>query len=109
MRLAYIGQAMWFRSALLSVLAAAGVMSAQAHAAPLADATARAALFTPVQYRDRGGSDVRPLREIVSELRAQYGGELISARLEQGGQPVYVIRWRMPDGQVRDFRVSASR
>jgi len=53
--------------------------------------------------------EIRPLREVVNELRSQYGGEYIAHRLEDGGRPVYVIRWRMPDGQVRDFRVSASR
>jgi uncharacterized membrane protein YkoI len=64
--------------------------------------------FQPAQDR-RGGQDIRPLRDVVDELRSSYGGELISARLEQGPSPVYVLRWRMPDGQVRDFRVSAAR
>ena len=36
-------------------------------------------------------------------------GDLISARLEDGPRPVYVLRWRMPNGDVRDFRVDASR
>ncbi|HRE45526.1 MAG TPA: hypothetical protein PKY87_16345 [Terricaulis sp.] len=57
----------------------------------------------------RQQAEIRPLREVVNELRAQHGGEYIAHRLEDGGRPFYVIRWRMPDGQVRDFRVSASR
>jgi len=68
------------------------------------------AWVVPVQDR-RGGREegIRPLREVVAELRARYGGDLIDARLEDGGRPIYVIRWRMPNGDVRDFRVDASR
>ncbi|MEZ5996029.1 MAG: hypothetical protein R3C25_09755 [Hyphomonadaceae bacterium] len=61
----------------------------------------------PAQDRRGDQQNIRPLREIVDSLRARYGGDLISARLEQGGRPIYVIRWRMPDGEVRDFRVDA--
>lgn len=64
----------------------------------------------PAQGRERDQQrEIRPLREVVNELRSQYGGELIAHRLEDGPRPIYVIRWRMPDGQVRDFRVNASR
>jgi uncharacterized membrane protein YkoI len=65
-----------------------------------------------MQVQDRRGGrdqDIRPLREVVAELRARFGGDLIDARLEDGGRPTYVIRWRMPNGDVRDFRVDASR
>lgn len=62
-----------------------------------------------IQVQDRRGEDIRPLREVVAELRSRYGGDLIDARLEEGGRPTYVIRWRMPNGDVRDFRVDASR
>ena len=66
----------------------------------------------PAQGRrdeDRQQREIRPLREVVNELRSQYGGEYIAHRLEDGPRPIYVIRWRMPDGQVRDFRVNAAR
>lgn len=65
-----------------------------------------------VQVQERHGErsrDIRSLREVVDELRSRYGGDLISARLEDGARPVYVLRWRMPNGDVRDFRVDASR
>jgi hypothetical protein len=53
---------------------------------------------------------LRPLREVIDMLRSQHGGEYISHRLEDGPRPVYVIRWRMPDGvTTRDFRVDATR
>lgn len=52
---------------------------------------------------------IRSLREVVDEIRSRHGGDLISARLEDGSRPTYVLRWRLPDGQVRDFRVSAER
>ena len=91
----------------------AGFAVLSAAAAPL-DAVRQAytgeAWVVPVQ--DRRGErsrDIRSLREVVSELQSRYGGDLISARLEDGPRPVYVLRWRMPNGDVRDFRVDASR
>jgi uncharacterized membrane protein YkoI len=98
---------MWAKSLLLSALVATGAV-----ASPVA-ASQRGPVFQPqtlIPVQDRGrGQDIRSLREVVDELRGRYGGELISARLEDGQRPVYVLRWRMPDGQVRDFRVPASR
>lgn len=67
-------------------------------------------MFVPVQ--DRGRDDrqrIRPLREVLDMLRAQYGGEYVSHRLEDGPRPIYVIRWRMADGvTTRDFRIDAT-
>lgn len=65
----------------------------------------------PVQGQDaRERRPMRPLREVIDMLRAQYGGEYVGHRLEDGPRPVYVIRWRMPDGvTLRDFRVDATR
>jgi hypothetical protein len=99
---------MWAKSLLLSALIAAGAV-----ASPV-NANQRGPVFQPqtlIPTQDRGerGQNIRSLREVVDELRSRYGGDLISARLEDGRSPVYVLRWRMPDGQVRDFRVPASR
>lgn len=60
----------------------------------------------PVQERERG-QPIRPLREITDMLRARFGGELVGARLEQGEQPIYLIRWRLPNNELRDFAVDA--
>ena len=102
---------MWAKSALLSAILAAGAVSAPVSAQPRPRAEAIQPAWTmPAQYRGGGGQqELRPLREVVEELRAQYGGDYVSHRLEQGASPVYVVRWRMPDGQIRDIRVSASR
>lgn len=101
---------MWVKSALLSAIIAAGAFAAPASAQPRPRAEqAQPSWIMPAQYRGGGQQDVRSIREVVEELRSQYGGEYVSHRLEQGGSPVYVVRWRMPDGQIRDFRVSASR
>ena len=58
---------------------------------------------------DRGNrqQDIRSLREIVDMMRGRFGGDLISARLENGDRPFYVLRWRMPNSDVRDFEVDA--
>jgi uncharacterized membrane protein YkoI len=102
---------MWAKSALLSALLAASAFAAPGASAqprPRAENVPQAAWAFPAQYRG-DQQELRSIREVVDELRSQYGGEYVSHRLEQGGSPVYVVRWRMPDGQIRDIRVSASR
>lgn len=99
---------MLLRTLLLSAALAASASAAPANARGLGPAV-YPNMVMPVQARGERRGDIRSLREVVEEIRSQYGGELISARLEEGGRPIYVLRWRMPDGQVRDFRVSASR
>lgn len=99
---------MWAKSLLLSAFVAAGALAGPVNASPRATVFQTQTLI-PVQDRGNRGQDIRPLREVVESLRSRYGGELISARLEDGPRPVYVLRWRMPDGEVRDFRVDAGR
>jgi hypothetical protein len=98
---------MWVRSLLLSA-----IIALSAGIAP-ASATTRAQLVQPtwvMPVQDRGAQrEIRPLREVVDYVRSRYGGELISARLEDGPRPVYVLRWQMPNGEVRDIRVDAAR
>lgn len=97
---------MWTKSLLLSALVAVGANTAPVQAQmPVVQPN----WVLPTQGREDRPQSIRPLREVVAELQSRYGGELISARLEDGGRPIYVIRWRMPDGQVRDFRVNAAR
>jgi uncharacterized membrane protein YkoI len=98
---------MWAKSLLLSVFVATGALAAPISAQHVQFVQPQ--MVMPVQQRGGGQQDIRSLREVVDEIRSQYGGELISARLEDGGRPIYVLRWRMPDGQVRDFRVNAAR
>lgn len=100
---------MFVRSLLLSAALAAGAFAAPAAARPDLSALFRPQMVMPAQYQGERREDIRSLREVVEEIRAQYGGRLIDARLEQGPRPIYVIRWEMPDGRVRDFRVPASR
>ncbi len=102
----YTVAVMWAKSLLLSAIVAAGAVSGPVNAqqrGPVFEAQ------TLIPVQDRGNRDIRPLREVVESLRSRYGGELISARLEDGPRPVYVLRWRMPDGEVRDLRVDAVR
>lgn len=99
---------MWAKSLLLSAIVATGAVTAPVSAQQRAPAF-QAQTLIPTQERGNRGQDIRPLREVVDALRGRYGGELISARLEDGARPVYVLRWRMPDGEVRDFRVDAVR
>jgi uncharacterized membrane protein YkoI len=59
------------------------------------------------EERQERRQDILSLRDIVESVRARFGGELISARLERGDQPVYVLRWRMANNEVRDLTVDA--
>jgi hypothetical protein len=99
---------MWARTLLIAGIASLGAFVAPAVANPGVLAVSPSWIM-PVQDRRERGQDIRSLREVVDMLRSQHGGELISARLEDGPRPFYVIRWRMPDGRVRDFRVDAAR
>jgi hypothetical protein len=65
----------------------------------------------PAQGRDRQDNrqSLRPIREVIQELRARYGGEYVGHTVEGGPRPIYVITWRMPDGQYRVFREPAAR
>lgn len=99
---------MWAKSLLLSAAIAAGAVTGPVNATQRGPVF-QAQTLIPAQDRGERSHDIRSLREVVDELRSRFGGDLISARLEDGRSPVYVLRWRMPDGQVRDFRVPASR
>lgn len=65
----------------------------------------------PAQGRgeERPQRQRRELREVLNELRARHGGEYVNHHVEEGPRAIYVIRWRMPDGSYRDFRVPAER
>lgn len=99
---------MWAKTLLVAgfaVLSAAGAPLDQVRQAYTGEAS-----LVLAQDRRGGAREIRSLREVVEEVRSRAGGgELISARLEDGPRPVYVLRWRMPNGDVRDFRVDASR
>ena len=92
---------------LVLMLAIAPAAAAQPHG----DARQAQAIIQPnwiIPAQDRGErQNLLPLRDVVNMVRGRFGGELISARLEQGGRPVYVLRWRMPNADVQDIRVDA--
>jgi uncharacterized membrane protein YkoI len=101
---------MWLRSLLLAALLAVSASPA------LAQKGGRHEGFIQPDWaferrgdndRENRQQDIRSLREIVDMIRSRFGGDLISARLENGGRPFYVLRWRMPNSDVRDFVVDA--
>ncbi len=62
------------------------------------------------EERGRERQALRPIREVIETLRDRHGGEYVGHWVEGGGRPIYVIRWRMPDGvTIREFRVDAGR
>lgn len=99
---------MWAKTLLVSAFAVLSLAAAPMEAMRVAY-TPQPGWMVPTQGQRGERHNIRPLREVVAELQSRYGGSLIDARLEDGGRPIYVIRWRMPDGQVRDFRVNAAR
>jgi uncharacterized membrane protein YkoI len=48
------------------------------------------------------------VRDAIEIVRGRFGGEPISARLEQSDRPFYVLRWRFPNESVEDIRVDAA-
>jgi uncharacterized membrane protein YkoI len=52
---------------------------------------------------------VRPLQDVLVEVRRKVPGEVLDAHLKTNanGQPVYEIRILSPDGKVVDVTVSA--
>jgi hypothetical protein len=100
---------MWAKPLLLAAAVAVGAHAAPVHASPGLGVSALGWVVPIQDRRGERGENIRPLREVVAELRARYGGEYVGHRLEQGSRPIYVIRWRMPDGELRDIRVNAAR
>lgn len=49
-----------------------------------------------------------PLPQVIARLKAQTGGEYVSANvMDQGGRTVYWIRMRHPGGRFVDYTVDA--
>jgi hypothetical protein len=91
----------------LALIAAPVAMAAPA-GTQMAQVEIQSQGFIPVQ--GRGGERGAPrfqLREVVDMVRARFGGDLINAHVEGGPNPIYVLRWRMPNNDVRDIRVDA--
>lgn len=100
---------MWAKPLLLAAAVAVSAYAAPVAASPGPGLMAPSWVVPVQDRRGERGESIRPLREVVAELRARYGGEYVGHRLEQGPRPIYVIRWRMPDGELRDIRVNAAR
>lgn len=97
---------MWARTLLLAAFIAIG--SAATPGVDVSRAqTVQPGWMIPTQDRGQRREDILSLREVVDMVRNRYGGELISARLEDGGRPFYVLRWRLANSEVRDIRVDA--
>jgi hypothetical protein len=97
---------MWAKPVLLSALVAASVFATPAGLSFSQHAAFQPQWVIPAQDR-RGGEDLRDLREIVAELRARYGGELVSAN--QVSETVYEIVWRDRNGELHRLRVDRRR
>ena len=94
------------RHFLLAAILTLGVFAPAASARP--SAAVQPNWLVEVQDRDQDRQRILPLREVLDMLRARFGGEYVSHRVEDGPRPIYVIRWRMADGvTTRDFRVDA--
>jgi uncharacterized membrane protein YkoI len=70
----------------------------------------RGDFFDRGDNREDRGPEVRPLHEIVHQVRAQLDGDFIGlVRMEDAGyRSVYVLRWRFSDERVAEIRVDAS-
>lgn len=101
----------WRPLLLLAVLAIAPAAAAEPRDVQVAQVVIQPNSLIPAQYRggrgndDRGGERIMSLREIAGIVQARYGGRLLGADL-QGN--TYILRWELPNGDRRDFRVDAT-
>jgi hypothetical protein len=92
------------KAPLLAMLALIGAIGAPAAVAQ----TIQPSLILPAQERGQQRQERRPIREVRDMLQARFGGAYVGHRVEDGERPLYVIRWRMPDGvTIEEFRVDA--
>ena len=101
---------MWAKSALLSAIFAAGVFATPASAQERHVRVAERSWIQPAQYSGPVEC-TRSVGDAIAEVASRAGGGYIVGRprcIEQGGRPIYEIRWRMPDEQLRNFYVSGS-
>jgi hypothetical protein len=98
---------MWAKNLFVAGFA---VLSAVAAPAPTGAVRAMGdAVLVPIQ--DRDDRRCPPLGAVLAQLRARYGGaEFLDARPVEGGPcPVYEIRFRMPNGEIRVTHERAAR
>lgn len=94
------------KAILLSALTALAALTAPA----LAQDVRPQGVMPAQEERGRERQQLRPIREVIDSLRERHGGEYVGHWVEDGARPIYVIRWRMPDGvTIREFRVDAGR
>jgi uncharacterized membrane protein YkoI len=100
---------MWVRTLLFTLLLGLSLVTplgvnAQSQAQGIQPAWAQPRQERAGDNRQR----ILSVRDVVEIVRGRYGGELISARLEQSDRPFYVLRWRFPNESVEDIRVDAA-
>lgn len=104
---------MWAKSVLLSAIFAASAFAAPVSAQQRHVQPVPSEWNTPIQYQRGGGSAqcTRSESDAIAEVASRAGGGSMVGRarcIEQGGRPIYEIRWRMPDDSLRNFYVSGS-
>lgn len=99
---------MWAKKLFLAGFAALSMLAAPVAAQTLTLRPPDAAQMVPIQDR---GERCPPLGVVLAQLRARYGGaEFLDARPVEGGPcPVYEIRFRMPNGEIRVTHERAAR
>jgi hypothetical protein len=101
---------MWAKNLLVAGFAVLTAVAAPASTDVVREAYTGNAILVPIQ--DRGEARrCPPLGAVLAQLRARYGGaEFLDARPVEGGPcPVYEIRFRMPNGEIRVTHERAAR
>lgn len=101
---------MWAKNLFLAGFAVLSAIAAPAAAQVAVRPVGEAGWMVPIQ--DRGEARrCPPLGAVLAQLRARFGGaEFLDARPVEGGEcPVYEIRFRMPNGEIRVTHERAAR
>ena len=101
---------MWAKNLFVAGFAVLSALAAPAPTGVLRHAYTGDAVLVPVQDRDEARR-CPPLGAVLAQLRSRYGGaEFLDARPVEGGPcPVYEIRFRMPNGEIRVTHERAAR
>lgn len=99
---------MWAKKLFLAGFAMLSAVAAPVAAQTIALRPPEVAQMVPIQDR---GERCPALGTVLAQLRARYGGaEFLDARPVEGGPcPVYEIRFRMPNGEIRVTHERAAR
>lgn len=67
-----------------------------------------ASQFGAIRYAQNGAENLRSRSDVIQEIKRRYNAEVLKISLDER-QQVYRVRVLMPNGKVRNLKISARR